>query len=132
METEDRKKLKAIEKFALICKEAQPVFGRDPRGGGFSFVGRPLVIRQALVDTPEMFRRLHKNVVVGTKDADVVFYWEGVPFRVRHNVKTDDLWVMRDDMIIESKLENRAYASQLRMESHAAASAGKIVMAGGN
>src|SRR4051812_39869521 len=50
MDEIDRAKQHPLTKLELLCIETKNTLGRDPRGGGFAFVGRPRVILQLLLD----------------------------------------------------------------------------------
>lgn len=114
----DRPKMKASEKLEYICRKAQEAFGKDPRGGGFSFVGRPRTIEQAVLDLPSTERTLQRATVIGVIDSDVVMFWHRIPFRVRHTVKDDQIWVVRNDLVAPSRMEDRRTAAELRMHAH--------------
>ncbi len=121
----DRKRAGVYQKLEYICDKAREAFGRDPRGGGFSFVGHPQVIEQVLAEMGPMDsrnRRLQKPVVVGMIDGDVVMWWEtkpvAIPFRVRHSARFPDLWIVPDDMARQSEFPDRRAAAELRMAAH--------------
>lgn len=131
---QDRLDMSAVDRIQYLFQKAHETFGRHPRGGGFTLVGRPMVIRQCVVDVPRLMRRLHRAVVIGETGADIVMYFQDVPFVVRHNVKNDDLWILQNQHMTKSTPEDRQYASQLRMEAHRADQIGgsNIVLVGGN
>lgn len=114
----DRPQMPAVQKLEYICARAWTTFGCDPRGGGFSFVARPRVIEQALQDLASRDRRLQVPTVIGTIDADVVMFWRDIPFRVRHTVKDDQLWIMKNDQVAPSRLEDRRVAAEIRIHAH--------------
>lgn len=120
----DRQKLDPRVKLQLLAMEAKAVYGRDPRGDnkGMAIVGRPRVILQLLLDlgigafSTEF--QLHKPIVIGTTDADLVMRWMGCPVIVRCNVVDDQLWCLPVDKIPESKQIDRLRAGELRLNAH--------------
>lgn len=129
----DRKKLDPEIKLALLCEEARYHYGRDPRGlgaGDFSFVGRPRVILQLLVDLgvtsglTSVVKLQRAMVIAQSKDrrtvadADVVGWWRNIPIAVRCTVKDDQLWLLPVDKIPESKQIDRRQAGSLRVAAH--------------
>ncbi len=122
MDSIDRAKLDPQIKFQLLCAEAKATFGRDPRAGGFGFVARPRVLLQLLKDMNigplSSIIRLQKAIVLGTRESDVIAWWNEVPIMVRCNVRDDQLWVLPIDSIIPSKPVDRNTAGRLRMAAH--------------
>lgn len=128
MDSLDREKLDPYIKFQLLCAEAKAKLERDPRGGGMSFVARPRVVLQILLDIIKehpVFTagsvgdiKLHKPVVLGSEDGDLVGWWCGVPIRVRCTVVDDRLYVLKNELIPESLMVDRRCAAQLRMGAH--------------
>lgn len=113
----DRVKSPAASKLQTLCEWSRAQLGRDPRGGGISFVGRPRVIEQIWNELPEIMRKLGPVVVVGTHDADVVFTWEGVAIRVRSNVKDDKLYALEDTALPGSQQQDRRLAGEMRFRA---------------
>lgn len=112
----DRVKSPASEKLLLLCQWCREQLGVDPRGdgAGISFVARPRVVEQLFNDLPILLREHAPTVVVGTVDADIVFKWQGVPIRVRSNVKDDKLHALRDKQLPESSQPDRRLAGEMR------------------
>lgn len=122
MDSLDRQKLDPRIKLQLLAAEAKSKYNRDPRAGGFAFVGRPRVILALLDDlkvgTFSSDVRLHKAVVVGGHNGDVVGWWMDVPILVRSTTKGDALMCVPLDKIPESKMVDRQRAGQLRLNAH--------------
>lgn len=122
MDTLDRQKLDPRIKLQLLAAETKTVYGRDPRGGGFAFVARPRVILQFLVDMNagpfSSDVRLHKAIVIGADNGDLVGWWNDVPIMVRCNVVDDRFHCLPLDKIPESKQVDRQTAGQLRINAH--------------
>ena len=114
----DRLKLKASEKLEYICTKAAEAFGRDPRGGGFAFVGRPRTIGLLLEELPQSMRQLQRPVVIGTSGSDIIMWWKQIPVIVRHSVKDDNLWVVPVDLMRDSIVEDRRVAAEMRLGAH--------------
>jgi hypothetical protein len=129
MDSLDRQKLDPYIKLQLLCAEMKEKTGRDPRGGKMSFVARPRVVLQLLLDVlaahPVMTIghigeiKLHKAVILGSDDGDLVGWWREIPIRVRCTVVNDMLYVLDDGKIPNSKMIDRRQAAQLRMSAHA-------------
>ncbi len=117
-DTIDRKRAAADAKLEYICGKAAAIFGKDPRGGGFSFVARPRTIEQLLSELSQTQRTLQRPVVIGQTGADVIFWWKQVPMVLRHMVKGDDVWVMPDDCVAPSLLDDRRVAAEIRLAAH--------------
>lgn len=123
MDTIDRQKLDPTIKLQLLAAETRAHFGRDPRAGGFAFVGRPRVILQLLIDmnvgplTHHVM--LHKPIVIGITDSDLVATWEGIKIIVRSATVGDALRCVPLDQIPESLPIDRRQAGQLRINAHA-------------
>jgi hypothetical protein len=62
--------------------------------------------------------RLHKPVVIGTLNADLVGWWMDVPLLVRCTVVDDQLHCLPLEKIPESIMPDRQTAGQLRMNAH--------------
>ncbi len=125
MDSIDRAKLDPRIKLQLLMAEAKVTHGRDPRSGGMSIVGRPRVILQLMIDmgafalSSEL--RLQRPIVIGWKDgeADIIGWWQDVPVVVRSTTIGDNLWVVPNDKIPESKTIDRRRAGELRVNGHA-------------
>ena len=117
----DRIKAPAAKKLDMLCAAVKEKTGEDPRGGHWSFVGRPQVIRALLSELPSLLRRMRPKIVVsrsdGKCDADVIFDWCGVPVRARLNVTDEGLWALRHDQLPPSKNEDRREAARIRWEA---------------
>lgn len=122
----DRKRAGAIAKLEYICGKAAAVFGRDPRGGGFTLVGNHRVVGLALAELPGNARTLQKAVVIGHRDGDIVGWWlhraseHPMPFRVRMTTRgtpagDQSLWVVPDEVLPPSQPHDRRYAAEARM-----------------
>lgn len=123
MDTIDRAKQDPRTKLELLAIEMKRTTGRDPRGGGMAFVGRPRVILQLLIDLGVKSAlqneiKLHQPVVIGKDDADIVGWWQDVPILVRSTAVADQLYCIARDKIPESKQIDRQRAGQLRMGAH--------------
>lgn len=122
MDSIDRAKLDPLIKLQLLSAETKSTTGRDPRGGGFAFVCRPRVMLQLLIDCKAgpftSGIRLNKAVVLGSKDGDVVGWWEDIPLIVRCNVVDDNLHCVPRDKIPDSKMIDRRRAGELRLHAH--------------
>lgn len=129
MDSLDRQKLDPYIKLQLLCAEMKEKSGEDPRGGKMSFVARPRVVLQLLLDVLEAHPimtigfigeiKLHKPVVLGSDDGDLVGWWRDIPIRVRCTVVDDRLYVLNNRQIPDSKMIDRRQAAQLRMSAHA-------------
>lgn len=122
MDSLDREKLDPRIKLQLLAAETKQKFSKDPRSGGFSIVGRPRVLLQLLIDMNigafSSDIRLHKPIVIGTRDADLVGWWMDVPILVRCTVVDDRLYCLPRDKVPESSQIDRQRASQLRVCAH--------------
>jgi hypothetical protein len=125
MDSIDRAKLEPEVKFQLLCAEARALYGRDPRSGGFAFVGRSRVLLQLLKDVSTKsilslgsIIKLQRAVVLGKEDSDIIGWWSDVPIIVRGNIRNDDLWLVALNRIPESKPADRQRAGKLRMAAH--------------
>lgn len=123
MDVVDRTKQHPLIKLELLCIEMKNTLGRDPRGGGFAFVGRPRVIQQLLIDLEvksalQSVIKLHDAVVVGERDADIVGWWNRIPIIVRCTCVDDRLFCLDLTKIPMSKRVDRQRAGQLRMAAH--------------
>jgi len=125
----NRKNATVPEKLAWICDQAAKEYGRDPRGGGFSFVGRPAVIELVVNQLKANERRLQKLVVIGTAGAEIVAWWvapggEQIPFRCSDLIfdatrtkdvnATRQIWCVPDAMLMPSEQADRRAASEIR------------------
>lgn len=123
MDSLDRQKLDPRIKLQLLAAETKIRYGRDPRSGGMQIVGRPRVILQLLMDMKvgglSSDIRLERPIMFGTRDADVVGHWEGVPIVVRSSVVDDRLWCLPIEKIPPSSQVDRQRAGQLRVSAHA-------------
>lgn len=122
MDKLDRQKLDPRVKLQLLAAETRNKFSRDPRSGGFAFVARPRVILQLLIDMNvgpfSNDIKLHKAVVLGTNNADVVGWWQDVPILVRCTVTDDNLHCLPLTKIPDSIMPDRQTAGQLRVHAH--------------
>ena len=122
MDALDRQKLDPRVKLQLLAAETKSLFSRDPRSGGFAIVARPRIIIQLLLDMCvgplSSDIRLHKPVVIGVKDADVVGWWMDIPIKVRCTVIDDKLYCLPLEKIPESITPDRQTAGQLRINAH--------------
>lgn len=122
MDTIDRQKLDPKIKLQLLAAETRNKYSRDPRAGGFAFVARPRVILQLLLDlnvgpfSNEI--KLHKAVVLGTTNADLVGWWQDVPILVRCTVTDDNMHCLPLSKIPDSIMPDRQTAGQLRVHAH--------------
>lgn len=122
MDSLDRQKLDPKVKFQLLAAETKNRYQRDPRAGGFAFVARPRVWLQILLDlkvgpfTSEI--RLHKPVVIGATNGDIVGWWNDIPLMVRCTVTDDNLHCLPLKKIPESIMPDRQTAGQLRIHAH--------------
>jgi hypothetical protein len=122
MDALDRQKLDPRIKLQLLAAETKNKYSRDPRSGGFAFVARPRVIIQLLIDMNvgpfSTDIRLHKPIVIGVKDGDLVGWWQDVPLLVRCTVVDDNLHCLPLEKIPDSIMPDRQTAGQLRMNAH--------------
>ena len=123
MDVLDREKLDPNVKMKLVCEEMKDKSGRDPRAGGFAFVGRPRVMLQVMMDFKvgpftNADIRLHDAVVVGSNNGDVIAWWQDIPMLIRCNVKDDKLYCLPLNQIPPSKGLDRQRAGQLRIAAH--------------
>lgn len=81
----DRIQAPAAKKLDMLCAAVKEQTGSDPRGGGWSFVGTPGVIKALLAELPPLMRTMRPKIVVSRSDgkceSDVIFDWSGVPDR---------------------------------------------------
>lgn len=117
----DRINAPASRKLEMLCAATLEKTGQDPRGGGWSFVGRPGVIKALLAELPPLFRKMRPKIVVsrsdGKCDSDVIFDWSGVPVRMRHNVTDNGLWALRNEQLPPSTNHERREAARVRWEA---------------
>lgn len=122
MDSLDRQKLDPRIKLQLLAAETRTTFNRDPRAGGFAFVARPRVLLQLLMDLNvgafSSDIHLHKAIVVGAHNGDLVGWWEDVPLIVRCTVVDDNMHCLPLDRIPESKPIDRQRAGLLRLHAH--------------
>jgi hypothetical protein len=62
--------------------------------------------------------RLHKAIVIGAENGDVVGWWMDVPIMVRCNVKDDRLHCVPLDKIPDSNMLDRQRAGAIRLNAH--------------
>ena len=129
-----RTKAPAHERLLWVCEQAAQAFGRDPRGGGFSFVAQPQLIEHVVGELREDQRELQRMVIVGTHDADVVAFWipggagQKIPLRVSRRAKEPQgigpdgkrramptIWPVPDHLMIPSTRNDRHAAAEIRM-----------------
>ncbi len=119
----NRKNATVPDKLAWLCDQAAKEHGRDPRGGGFSFVGQPAVVEHVVNQLKANERRLQKMVVIGTAGAEIVAWWvapggQQIPFRCSHRVKDADtkaqIWCLPDTLLVPSDQVDRRAASEIR------------------
>ncbi len=116
----DRVQANVLDKLRMICDNAKETFGEDPRGmpGKYSFVAQPRVIAQIWEEMPIIVRDLQRAIVYGRDDADIVMFWNKIPFIVRLNVKQDlGLVIMKNKKIPESTSQDRMVAGNMRMRA---------------
>ena len=122
MDTIDRQKLEPRIKLQLLAAEAKSKYSRDPRSGGFAFVARPRVLIQLLIEMNvgpfSSDIKLHKPIVLGTQNADLVGWWQDVPLLVRCTVTDDNLHCLPLRKIPDSIMPDRQTAGQLRIAAH--------------
>lgn len=111
----------AGEKLTILCNLAKEHYQQDPRGGGFAFVARPRVIAQLWSELPQMQRDLAKTMSYGDNDGkgdgDVVGYWCNIPIKARHNVKDDNVNIMKLTKLRPSAQQDRQLAGEMRMRA---------------
>lgn len=122
MDSLDRQKLDPRIKLQLLAAETKNKYSRDPRSGGFAFVARPRVFLQLLMDMNvgpfSSDIKLHKAIVLGTNNADLVGWWMDVPLLVRCTVTDDNLHCLPLSKIPDSIMPDRQTAGQLRVHAH--------------
>lgn len=123
----DRRDSSPGAKLVMLATWVKEQTGEDPRGGGWSFIGKPEVVHALLQKLPIIMRTLAPKMAVSganaaTGKADVVAYWEGVPIRTRHNVKGTILHAIRDSLLPPSTGYDRRIAGEMRMHHWAGAS----------
>lgn len=116
----DRRESPAAAKLVMLATWVKEQSGEDPRGGGWSFLGKPEVVQALLEKLPPIMRTLAPKMSVNGSDAntskaDVVAYWEGVPIRTRHNCKGIVLHALRDSQLPPSTGPDRRIAGEMRM-----------------
>lgn len=118
----NRKNAPLSDRLAWICEQASRDHGRDPRGGGFSFVGQPQDIEHMVSQLKPGERRMQKTVVIGTAGAEIVAWWipsgggPGVPFRCSYKAKGGGttIWCVPDAMLVPSDQVDRRAAAEIR------------------
>lgn len=125
----NRKNATVPEKLAWICDQAAKEHGRDPRGGGFSFVGQAAVVELVVGQLRANERRLQKMVVIGTAGAEIVAWWvapggQQIPFRcsdlcfdpkrTKDSSARRQIWCVPDVMLMPSTRDERRAASEIR------------------
>lgn len=127
MDEVDRAKQHPLTKLELLCIETKNTTGRDPRGGGMSFVARPRVVLQLLLDLDvksalQSHIRLHDAAVINSHRpenfGDAVGWWQNVPIIVRVTCTMDRLFCLDQTKIPLSSRLDRQRAGQLRMAAH--------------
>lgn len=120
----NRKLATVPDKLAWICDQAAAAQGRDPRGGGFSFVGQPAVIEHVVRMLKPNERRMQRPIVIGAAGAEIVAWWvpssgQHIPFRCSYRVKDADtkaqIWCLPDDLLVASDQVDRRAASEIRV-----------------
>jgi len=129
-----RTKAPAHERLIWTCEDAVKAFGRDPRGGGFSFVAQPELIEHVVRELTDDQRELQRMVIVGTHESDVVAWWipggSGIkiPLRCSRRAKEPEgvgpdgkrrpmprIWVVPDGLMVPSTRNDRHAAAEIRM-----------------
>lgn len=117
-----RKEAPAQERLIWICDQAAKETGRDPRGGGFSFVGQPSVIEHVVDQLTPDQRQLQRPVVIGMNDSDVVAWWitgaVKIPFRCSFRARDATIWVVQDVHIPAHEPVDRRAAAEIRIALH--------------
>lgn len=112
----------AQDKLVYACDQAAKVFGRDPRGGGFSFVAQPSVIEFVVASLSQTQRELERPVVVGTLGAEVVAWWitptAKIPFRCSHRARDSTVWCVPNEILVPFNQLDRRSAAEIRMALH--------------
>jgi hypothetical protein len=112
----------AQDRLTYICERAAIAFGRDPRGGGFSFVGQPSVLEYVVSQLSATQRNLQRPVVIGTNDAEVIAWWvtptSRIPFRCSYRARDAQVWVVPDDLLVQMTQLDRRAAAEIRMALH--------------
>ena len=122
MDSLDRQKLDPRIKLQLLAAEAKEKYARDPRSGGFAFVARPRVMLQLFLDmkvgpfSSEI--KLHKAIVLGVNNGDLVGWWQDVPLLVRCTVTDDLLHCLPLNRIPDSIMPDRQTAGKIRVAAH--------------
>lgn len=121
----DRERAPVIDKLEYACNKAAETFGKDPRMGGFSFLGQPDIIEAVVSEMPENARKLQKSVVVGAfGDGDVVAWWvhrkseHPIPIRVRLKAKSGSLHLLPDHLVLNDDMYDRRSAGEIRIALH--------------
>jgi hypothetical protein len=107
---------------AWVCDQAKATYSRDPRAGGFSFVGQPSVVDYVVRLLDNRSRELQRPVVIGSVDGEVVAWWTHggarIPFRCSHRARDAKIWCLPDDKLVPAVLVDRHSAAELRMAIH--------------
>lgn len=123
----NRKNATVPDKLAWICDQAAAAHGRDPRGGGFSFVAQPAVIEHVVNQLKANERRLQRPVIIGTAGAEIVAWWvppsgQHIPFRCSYRVRDADakaqIWCVPDELLVVSDQVDRRAAAEIRLAIH--------------
>lgn len=120
----DRAKADVLDKLEYACDRASETFGRDPRMGGFSFVGQSDIIEQVVSEMHDRDKKLQRSVVVGMVDGDVIAWWVHrksdypIPFKIRQEAKSGSLYLLPDSLVKPSSMADRKVAGEMRIAIH--------------
>lgn len=111
------------EKLAWICDQAKQAHGRDPRGGGFSFVGQPGIVEHVVRRLKANERMMQRPIVIGMAGAEIVAWWvppsgRNIPFRCSYRAKDGRIWCCPDEILVPSDPPDRVAASEIRVAIH--------------
>lgn len=122
----DRREQPAAAKLIELAEMVKAQLGEDPRGGGWSFVAKPHVVKACLDELPIILRTLAPKFAyssdTGRGDADVVFVWSGVPIRVRHAAKGEVMHAIKTSQLPASMNLDRRAAGEMRLSAWNASS----------
>lgn len=119
IDTIDRESLPIDKKMRLLSAECLQSYGRDPRSGGFCVVMRPRVALSVLIDMNGSDRfRPQRPVVLGSLEADIVGWWDGIPLVVRSSVVDDTVYMIPNERLVPSSQVDRSRAGELRLAYH--------------
>lgn len=115
----DRREQPAAAKLLELAEMVKETMGQDPRGGGWSYVARPHIVKQCLDELSPVLRTLAPKFsysdTTGRGTADVVFTWNNITIRVRHKAKGDIMHAIRDADLPPSLNVDRRVAGELRI-----------------